>query len=54
MSPATTEITGYTPEEFYADPGPAQRVVHPDDRAAMEDIPQGENVDQVFSCCRTP
>jgi hypothetical protein len=29
-------------------------IVHPDDRAAMEEIPHGENVDQVFSCCRTP
>jgi PAS domain S-box-containing protein len=32
ISPAITTITGYTPEEFYADPGLAQRIEHPEDR----------------------
>jgi PAS domain S-box-containing protein len=31
-SPVTTAITGYTPEEFYADPSLGFRMVHPDDR----------------------
>jgi PAS domain S-box-containing protein len=30
-NPAILAATGYTPEEFYADPGLALRVVHPDD-----------------------
>ncbi|MBI2921063.1 MAG: PAS domain S-box protein [Planctomycetes bacterium] len=32
VSPAIAEVTGYTPEEFYADPQLAVRIVHPDDR----------------------
>ena len=31
ISPAITALTGYTPEEFYADPSLATRLVHPDD-----------------------
>ncbi len=30
ISRAAVEITGYAPEEFYADPGLLQRLVHPD------------------------
>lgn len=33
MSPAVETITGYRPEEFYADPNFVERVVHPDDIA---------------------
>ena len=32
ISPAIEELTGYTPEEYYADPGLALRSIHPDDR----------------------
>jgi len=32
MSPAVTVLTGYTPEDFYADPGLAFRLAHPEDR----------------------
>ncbi len=32
VSPAATELTGYTPEEFYATPGLWQALVHPADR----------------------
>ena len=32
VSPAVTSITGYTPEEHYADPDLAMKMVHPDDR----------------------
>jgi PAS domain S-box-containing protein len=31
MSPAVTVLTGYTPEDFYADPGLAFRLAHPED-----------------------
>ncbi len=32
ISPAITHVTGYTPEEYYADPQLEQRVIHPDDQ----------------------
>jgi PAS domain S-box-containing protein len=36
ISPSTTAITGYTPEEHYADPQMIRRLVHPEDRAQLE------------------
>ncbi|MEM2891607.1 MAG: PAS domain S-box protein [Thermoplasmata archaeon] len=36
VSPSATEITGYTPEEHYADPQLGLKIVHPDDRALLE------------------
>lgn len=36
VSPSSTEITGYTPEEHYEDPGLGMKVIHPDDREYME------------------
>jgi PAS domain S-box-containing protein len=35
ISPQSTDILGYTPEEWYADPGLWSRMVHPDDRARL-------------------
>jgi two-component system cell cycle sensor histidine kinase/response regulator CckA len=35
MSPATTAILGYSPADFYADPGLGERMIHPDDREAV-------------------
>ena len=32
ISPQTEAILGYTPEEWYADPGLWRKIVHPDDR----------------------
>src|SRR3712207_7556365 len=32
VSPSATAITGYTPEEHYADPELRSKIVHPDDR----------------------
>ncbi|MCQ1537551.1 PAS domain S-box protein [Methanocalculus taiwanensis] len=32
VNPAIEEISGYTPQEFYNDPGLATRIIHPDDR----------------------
>jgi len=34
MSPSCTEITGYTQEEFFADPELIVRIIHPEDRQA--------------------
>jgi PAS domain S-box-containing protein len=36
VSPSATEITGYTPEEHYADPELGLKLVHPDDRPILE------------------
>ena len=36
VSPAVTRVIGYTPEEHYADPNLAHKVVHPDDRQKLE------------------
>ncbi len=32
VSPKLTDVTGYTPEEFYASPGLLSAMIHPDDR----------------------
>ena len=36
VSPAATAITGYTPEEHYADPDLGFKIVHPDDRGLLQ------------------
>jgi len=36
VSPSCTRMTGYTPEEHYADPELPRRLVHPDDRHLLE------------------
>lgn len=38
VSPASTAMTGYTPEEHYSDPDLAFKIVHPDDRSLVESI----------------
>lgn len=35
VSPAATTLTGYTPQEYYADPKLVTRLIHPDDRAIL-------------------
>jgi hypothetical protein len=35
VSPSCERITGYRPDEFIADPGLLQRIVHPEDRPAV-------------------
>jgi PAS domain S-box-containing protein len=42
VSPAVTEVTGYTPEDHYADPDLGFKLVHPDDRPLYESLMQGE------------
>lgn len=37
VSPSATAITGYTPEEHYADPWLGYKIVHPDDRKILEE-----------------
>jgi PAS domain S-box-containing protein len=36
ISPQTTAILGYTPEDWYADPNLWRSIVHPDDRARVD------------------
>lgn len=42
VSPAALKITGYTPEEHYADPDLGFKIVHPDDRDILEKALRGE------------
>lgn len=46
VSPAATRITGYTPEEHYADPDLGFKLVHPDDRHLLESLAKGEGDDR--------
>ncbi|MBC7220806.1 MEDS domain-containing protein [Candidatus Bipolaricaulota bacterium] len=41
VSPSATRITGYTPEEHYADPELGLKLVHPDDRPVLEALRAG-------------
>ena len=38
VSPSATTLTGYEPEEFYADPGFFRKLVHPDDLPKLEEL----------------
>lgn len=41
VNPAATAITGYTPEEHYADPDLGVKLVHPDDLPLLEQLRAG-------------
>lgn len=41
VSPASTRIFGWTPEEHYARPALAMEIVHPDDRHFIEELMRG-------------
>ncbi len=47
VSPAATIITGYTPEEHYADPQLGYKLVHPDDIHILEDAASKVNGEPV-------
>src|SRR5687768_13094827 len=38
VSPSATAIIGYTPEEYYADPELAYKIVHPGDRHLIDEV----------------
>ncbi|MCX7786670.1 MAG: PAS domain S-box protein [Spirochaetes bacterium] len=42
VSPSATRITGYTPEEHYADPLLGFKIVHPEDRYLLEQTTKAE------------
>jgi PAS domain S-box-containing protein len=41
ISPAVTEIVGYTPQEYYDDPELGPKVIHPDDRSKLIGLYRG-------------
>ncbi len=41
VSPAVRDLTGYEPEEFYADPAAGLRLIHPDDRPRVAALMAG-------------
>ncbi len=43
VSPAAFTITGYSPEEHYADPNLGYKLVHPDDQHLLEAATQGKD-----------
>lgn len=50
VSPSATALTGYTPEEHYADPDLGFKIVHPDDHHLLEatancDVPSGQLIE---------
>jgi Transcriptional regulatory protein, C terminal/PAS fold len=40
VSPSAFALTGFTPQEHYADPDLGRRIVHPDDAALLEEVIQ--------------
>lgn len=42
VSPSSTAIIGYTPEEHYADPDLVLKIIHPEDRTIVEEIKQSQ------------
>lgn len=42
VSPIVTAVTGYSPEEHYADPDLAFKILHPDDHPLLESMLRGE------------
>ncbi len=42
LSPAATAMVGYTPDEHYADPSIATRVIHPEDRPRLDNLLRGQ------------
>ena len=52
VNPRVTDLTGYSPEEFYANPELGVRVVHPEDRPAIEAIFGGRTSETGMSTLR--
>ncbi len=41
ISPAVTEIAGYTPQEYYDDPEIGRKIIHPEDRSKLDGLYKG-------------
>jgi two-component system cell cycle sensor histidine kinase/response regulator CckA len=52
MNPRVTALTGRSPEEYYADPDLGFKVVHPEDRPALEAIFRGDGPNVSMSTLR--
>lgn len=48
VSPSALAITGYTPEEHYADPELGFKLVHPEDRHLLEQVVAGSSEEEVL------
>lgn len=48
ISAAVADVSGYTPEEYYADPDLAVEVVHPDDRHVVDALFRRSRVEERF------
>jgi PAS domain S-box-containing protein len=48
VSPSSTTVTGYTPEEHYADPELSRRIVHPDDMSILLDATERPDPSTVY------
>jgi PAS domain S-box-containing protein len=46
VSPAATTITGYTPEEHYADPALGFKLIHPHDRNMLDSLSEGLSINK--------
>jgi diguanylate cyclase (GGDEF)-like protein/PAS domain S-box-containing protein len=53
VSPSSTAIIGYTPEEHYADPDLFLKVIHPDDRVILKDLNLISGVNRIPISLRT-
>src|SRR5215207_1774871 len=50
VSPSVETLTGYTPEEFYADPGLDIRLIYPDDRPLVETMMEAPESPLLLRC----
>jgi PAS domain S-box-containing protein len=48
VSPSVKEITGYSPEEHYADPQLGMKIVHPDDLAVVQEAIERPAEDRTY------
>jgi PAS domain S-box-containing protein len=44
INPAIRSVTGYTPEDFYADPDLGRRIIHPEDWPRIQHLLNGERI----------
>jgi PAS domain S-box-containing protein len=44
INPQVTQVTGYSPEDHYADPGLGRKLIHPDDQSRLEALLQQPDI----------
>ena len=48
VSPSALQLTGYTPEEYYADPQLGLKSTHPEDRHFIEKLNRKDKIQEIF------